>query len=244
MNQQSFKFVFEAIGTHWVIDVFGAPPGVLRETLLATIKRRTETFDTRFSRFRKGTLVEAMSQRAGAYKIQRSERRLIYLYKELYHITDGYFTPLIGQPLADAGYDDIYSLTEKKIIHPTERWEDVLELSANMLTLKKPALLDFGGAGKGYLVDEVSAIIQKSGAQSHCVDAGGDMYYWSRQNIPINVGLEHPHNNTQIIGTILATCLFFVPAHKLSHFSFQYLILRSDYTVEKSKQLDVKLYYN
>lgn len=294
MIRVSFQHKFEAIGTQWVIDVFDAPPDLLQDKIIAAIQRRIDAFDRRYSRFRTDTMVHEMSQKAGIYTILPNERPLLDLYERLYGITEGLVTPLIGQVLVDTGYDAQYSLRPKTHTQPVEKWADILNYDGNTLTLKKPALLDFGAAGKGFLVDEVSEILKKAGVVSFCVDAGGDMYYQSADNTPIEVGLEHPENQNQVIGSTallnasicgsagnrrawgmfhhiinprtllsptqiksvwviaasamladaLATCLFFVSPQTLSSFEFQYLILYKDYTVEKSKDLEVKLYYN
>jgi thiamine biosynthesis lipoprotein ApbE len=44
-----------------------------------------------------------------------------------------------------------------------------------------PVMLDFGAAGKGYLIDIVADILRQEQIESFCVDAGGDMIYDSTQ---------------------------------------------------------------
>lgn len=294
MKHTSFQFTFEAIGTHWIIDVYDAPPDVSQDRLLATIRRRINAFDRRYSRFRTDTMVNTMSRSAGTYAILPRERPLIQLYEQLYYLTNGQVTPLIGQILEDTGYDAHYSLHSKSKIKSAGRWEDFLLFNNKSLTIKKPVLLDFGAAGKGFLVDEVSRDLLRAGNKSFCVDAGGDMYYHNQNNESIEVGLEHPVKSDQIIGSVLlsnasicgsagnrrawgkyhhiinphtlsspthilavwviaasamladalATSLYFVSPHDLKPFKFDYIILQSDYTVLKSDNLNVKLYYN
>jgi thiamine biosynthesis lipoprotein len=66
--------------------------------------------------------------------------------------------------------------------------------------MKKPALLDVGAAGKGYLIDLVTETIRKHKLDYFCVDAGGDMFYYNTGNEKLRVGLEHPDNPSQVIG--------------------------------------------
>jgi thiamine biosynthesis lipoprotein len=193
---------FEAIGTHWQIDVAMAGKRWLR--LQQRIEYRIEQFDQVYSRFRDDSQVWAMSQRAGKYKLPADAVKLIQLYAAMYRLTDGAVTPLIGQTLADAGYDAKYRLTPHHLQRPPA-WEDTIRYAQPMLTLSQPALLDFGAAGKGYLVDIVSQLIADYGVDEYCVDAGGDMYYHSQAKATIAVGLEDPNDASQAIGVVTLT---------------------------------------
>jgi thiamine biosynthesis lipoprotein len=140
-----------------------------------------------------------MAQKAGLYTLPTDAEPLLDTYKILYTATGGAFTPLIGKVLVEAGYDAQYSLQRQQLTTP-EPWESVLNYNYPTLTLKKPALLDFGAGGKGYLVDIVSTLIKEDGVASFCVDASGDMYYHTISADKLDVGLEHPDNTDQVIG--------------------------------------------
>jgi thiamine biosynthesis lipoprotein len=193
------ELTFEAIGTRWRI-VFYEPLGTakLRDVHVA-IRNRIERFDVTYSRFRSDSLVWKMSQEAGSYQLPGDAAKMFTLYRELYELTDGKFTPLIGQVLADAGYDATYSFQPKKL-HRPQPWGKILTLEDDVLHLTKPALLDFGAGGKGYLVDIITALLREYGATEFSVNAGGDMYYKLDTLPPADVGLEHPQNSDEIIG--------------------------------------------
>lgn len=192
------RFEFEAIGTRWQIDLPDQVSVEEEARLLRQIQDRIEKFDQTYSRFRPDSLVTKMSLQAGTYTLPADAKKLLDLYQQLYDLTSGAFTPLIGQVLVDAGYDTQYSLQENGQLHQAEKWTDILEYTFPTLTLKKPALLDFGAAGKGYLVDLVGQILQENKIKQFCVDAGGDILYHSDQLL--EVGLEHPQNLNQVIG--------------------------------------------
>ena len=120
------------------------------------------------------------------------------LYHDLYEKTDGFFTPLVGGLLSDAGYDTHYSLRAKSDLSIPPRWEDVLVYHPPTLLVKKPVLLDFGAAGKGYCIDLIGELLDMAGIDVYCINAGGDILY--RNNEPIDIGLENPQNTEQIIG--------------------------------------------
>jgi thiamine biosynthesis lipoprotein len=188
---------FEAIGTHWQIDV--TMPTKHWPQLQLVIADRIEQFDQVYSRFRDDSLVWSMSSKAGRYELPSDAAKLIQFYSVMYQLTDGAVTPLIGQTLSDAGYDAKYRLTPQPLQRPPT-WEVVLSYAEPILTLTQPALLDFGAAGKGYLVDIVSQLIANNGVDEYCIDAGGDIYYRTRTNASVAIGLEDPADASHVIG--------------------------------------------
>lgn len=195
----SFGLHFEAIGTIWTVEVYEVVPEMLQGQLETAIRERIDEFDACYSRFRPDSLVSLMAREAGTYQLPADARILVDLYRDLYGVTSGAVTPLIGQVLADAGYDANYSFTSRPLT-PPPAWEAVLNYQFPRLTLAQPALLDFGAAGKGYLVDLVAAILEDAGITAYCVDAGGDLRYRHPATQPLRVGLEHPADPTQVIG--------------------------------------------
>lgn len=197
-------FAFEAIGTHWQIDLSEELSPERGEALLAQIHERISTFDRDYSRFRADSLIAQMSKRSGTYQLPADAEPMLDLYRDLYQATNGALTPLIGQVLVEAGYDAEYSL-QSSVLHTPPAWEEVLEYKFPELVLKKPALLDVGAAGKGYLIDVVAEIIENFGIHSFCVDAGGDMLQRAEKAETLRVGLEHPGNFDQVIGVATIT---------------------------------------
>ncbi len=192
------RFSFEAIGTTWAIDIDDRLDEVSAQALQTAIRERIATFDADYSRFRDDSLVAAMNAKAGEYILPADAKPMFDLYETLYKVTDGAFTPLIGDTLIQAGYDSDYSLTPKNVTQPLA-WEEALDYSFPKLTIKKPTMLDLGGLGKGYLIDIVATLIAQHGVQMFTVDAGGDMYIHGRHEV---VGLEHPLDKSKVIGTI------------------------------------------
>lgn len=286
------QYTFEAIGTHWVIDIHDAITKEQSDNLHTQIMERIALFDAHYSRFRPDSLVSEIARVPGTYQLPNDAEPMLSLYHTLYRITNGAFTPLIGQALSDAGYDARYSLQEKKLQAPPP-WDEALIYNYPTLITKLPILIDVGAAGKGYLIDIVSELIEKIGIQNYTVDAGGDIRHRTARPEPLTVGLENPTNTSQAIGiahmrnqslcgsagnrrawgnfhhildphsltspthiaalwtiadtTLLAdalsTCLFFVPpATLLKHYTFEYLILHSNFTVTMSPNFPAQLF--
>jgi thiamine biosynthesis lipoprotein len=193
----NYSFSFDAIGTHWHIELTDTARSSLLE---GAIRRRIDQFDALYSRFRADSLITAMAEGAGTYQLPADAQPLFDLYKTLYALTDGAFTPLIGQVLVDAGYDATYSLRPKPLTEPPH-WDAVLHYNYPTLTLKKPVLLDVGAAGKGYLVDIIGNLLDDHGAHGYIINAGGDiLHHASNKKETTEVALEHPNDSTQAIG--------------------------------------------
>lgn len=195
---ENFSLSFEAIGSHWVVDCFNSP--VKKNKIHSLLLERAEEFDKTYSRFRKDSLVWQISEKAGEYKFPSDSKLLFQLYEKLGSITAERFTPLIGNTLSEAGYDHSYSLKSGKI-NKVPEISSIYSWEYPILTVKKPHILDFGGLGKGYLIDIFSDLLLKNGVNSFCIDGGGDMYCHNLSE-PLKVGLENPKDFKQVIGVI------------------------------------------
>ncbi len=107
-------------------------------------------------------------------------------------------SPLVGRTLESLGYDRAYTLRASATPAPVPAWEDALAWDGRALTTVRPVYLDVGAAGKGYLVDIVSALLLEAGHEEFIVDGSGDI----RHHGPtvMRVGLEHPLDTSMAIG--------------------------------------------
>lgn len=192
---------FKAIGTAWKLQIDDAVSKRAWQSAEEQVQACIARFDALFSRFRDDSLVTAMSRQAGTYDLPPDGYRLLQFYEKLYKLTDGKFTPLIGQVMAEAGYDSRYSLRPGEL-HEVPAWEDVITYTPDTITLARPALLDFGAAGKGYLVDLVGEVLQTAGVTSYIIDAGGDIRHRSARSEAAAAALENPFDTAEAIGTV------------------------------------------
>lgn len=193
------QLAFEAIGTRWTIGVRSNMDDKSWGALVRALQTRIVQFDKTYSRFRSDSFVSHLSRAAGIYPLPEDAYPLLQFYEQLYRATTGSVTPLIGQTMSDAGYDAAYSLRPKQLHRPPE-WDQVLRYDKRHITLHQPALLDFGAAGKGYLVDLVHELLVQAGSVRHSVNAGGDIFYYATDDERLDVGLENPQNPQEAIG--------------------------------------------
>jgi len=192
---------FDAIGTKWVIEVRDRLTDAAWESLLVGVYARVQEFDKSYSRFRSDSLVSTMALNAGTYDLPVDGYRLLEFYDRLYQATGGKITPLIGQAIADAGYDAKYSL-QPKDMKPAPHWKDIISYDEQTISLQQPALLDFGAAGKGYLVDLVGGLLADAGNQDFTIDASGDILHHSGGGGVMKVGMENPNDTSEAIGIV------------------------------------------
>lgn len=189
-------FSFAGIGTDWEISTPLPLPAPLQSQLLATV----EKYDAAWSRFRADSLVTKLAGSAGRVEFPPEAARLGALYQELYRITGGAMTPLIGGSLERLGYDAGYSLMPSGPALPAPAWEGLLEWTGTSIGSSQPMVLDIGAAGKGLLVDLLAEVLRGQGLTEFLIDASGDMLHSGPE--PLRIGLEHPYQPTQAIGVV------------------------------------------
>lgn len=192
---QRHSHSFEALGTKWDI----ATSVQLHGATVKAVQKRVESFDKTYSRFRDDSLVTEISKKPGKYLFPDDARKLFSVYAKLYEKSEGKVTPLIGDMVSQAGYDATYSFAPRSI-EPIRGWDESMEWDGKALTTKRPIILDFGAAGKGYLVDLLASILDSHGIKDYVIDASGDMRH--KGSIENKVGLEHPLDPTRVIGII------------------------------------------
>lgn len=193
------SIVFESIGTKWQIDLEDKIEKEKVKILETQIFDFLEDFDKTYSRFRNDSKILELSKKSGSITLPQSSKEIFEIYKKLYLLTNGLFTPLVGNLLEDAGYDKNYSFKAKKI-KDVVPWEKTIEFKYPILTSKKAVILDFGGVGKGYAIDEIAKILKKNRIKHFVIDGGGDIFVRSKK--PAVIGLENPQNEKEVIGTI------------------------------------------
>ncbi|MFF1259521.1 FAD:protein FMN transferase [Streptomyces sp. NPDC058321] len=197
------QFSFDAVGTHWQIDTDEPLSADLRSHILD----RALQFDATYSRFRPDSVVSriASADEGGRFEFPQDSLNLFALYDRLYAATEGAVDPLVGRELELLGYDPTYSLTPAPAdVRAAERargrptWTADVVRDGTTLVTRRPLVIDVGAAGKGYLVDVLSAVLRGAGHTRFVVDGSGDLMHAGER--AIRVGLEHPFDPQRVIG--------------------------------------------
>ncbi len=187
------RWAFDAIGTRWEIETERPLTADEREAVDGLVDR----FDRQWARFRPDSLVARLAGHGGSIPAPSDAPDLFAVYRDLAAATGGAVDPLIGDALARRGYGPDGIGADRGPAAAPGPWQDLLIVDGGMLTLRTPATIDIGAAGKGRLVDLVLRLLADTVPGTVVVDASGDL---AVRGGPIRVGLEHPYDPSRVIG--------------------------------------------
>lgn len=202
----SKQFTFEAIGTHFWIEIFDEISDKELETTKGRLELLSSYFNERYSRFRADSWISKLN-RDRIFKDPDEEFCFILNYgKKLYTESEGVFNLLIGHIIEARGYDATYSFRAVDGADMPSTCNPLTDLS---ISKEEISLIcgnvDIGGYGKGYLVDKLSNDLKQHDVNHFLINGGGDMYATSDKNgEAIKIYLEHPtEDGTYLLETSL-----------------------------------------
>ena len=159
-------------------------------------------FEKRFSRFLGDSELSLLNSADKAFAVSPELIKILLLAKDFYQITKGIFDPTILKRLENQGYDksfDLLDLNQEKATTKNKAArinfsEVIIDLKNNLVTLPIGLKIDFGGIGKGYIVDVAVKILKNKGYKNFWISAGGDMYLSgvNDENKIYQVGVQNP----------------------------------------------------
>lgn len=163
------------------------------------------SFEDHYSRFKKGNVLWQFNE-STTFSLTPEFFDILTLAKRAFEQTGGLFDPSILPTLHKAGYHGAHH----EETTGTQPSFSELILDPVTLTATKPRdlLIDLGGIGKGYIVDQVSHFLAQH-FENFLVDAGGDIFvkgvnkkeeypYWA-------IDVEHPHSEQASPALLLLT---------------------------------------
>lgn len=192
----SKQFTFEAIGTHWWIEIFDDISDEELEVTKGRLELLSSTFNAEYSRFCDDSYIGILNRERQLEKPTEECRALLAHGKQLYLRSNGSFNLLVGHILEARGYDAKYSFEAKDAggadAPPACNPLTDLIISENEITLTC-GNVDLGGYGKGWLIDKLASDLKAHGIEHFLINGGGDMYATSdRGSEAITIYLEHP----------------------------------------------------
>jgi thiamine biosynthesis lipoprotein len=161
--ESNAPYSFEALGTTWWL-VADADQVVLDECA-----ELAKEFQARYSRFEDDSFIG----RLNADKLVKNPHpELVAMMRygmQSASSTDGLFNLTAGAQLARKGYGK-EAADEFK-----ENWLEDITVRDDLIQLGQDVSIDFGGFGKGWLVDSLHDHLLKSGASQIFVNGGGDI---------------------------------------------------------------------
>lgn len=190
------EFNFEGIGTYWAIS-YSDTDNYLDSEIFDIVK----DFDSKYSRFRIDSQIYSLKDKKGVFKVGEEFVDILKLYFEFYSYTKGSFTPLVGITLEDLGYDKSYSFVPNKCLRSVPPLDCSIKiLSKDTIEVCKPITFDFGGLGKGFLIDKIYNFLISKNIDEFIINGGGDIRFFSKSNAYTEIALEHPVDPKLAIG--------------------------------------------
>jgi thiamine biosynthesis lipoprotein len=154
------------------------------EKLFSIIRAEVFAFENRFSRFNENSELSLLNKNAGSPTIASNEMlELLLAAKGVYQSSNKLVDPTVGSALIQAGYDDSFETLDRSSIslgqHHTfdahYTFADVkIDIATKKVQFPKSVTLDFGGIGKGFLLDRIAALIEPV-TNNYWFSLGGDM---------------------------------------------------------------------
>lgn len=193
MTSDLSTYEFDAIGSRfWLVRLDG---GVFSAELKTAIDEYVALFDLRYSRFRDDSLVSQLFHTGAIADPPEEMLRMLDFAKDMHALSQGVFDLTVAGALSKLGYGS----REHDGDIRTDLW-DILSYSPEEIRCPAGIMLDFGGFGKGWLIDELARIMCDHGATQYIVNGGGDLCVQS--DTPIEFALEDPHKPDTIYKTV------------------------------------------
>ncbi|MET0979858.1 MAG: FAD:protein FMN transferase [Candidatus Saccharimonadales bacterium] len=183
---------FEALGTHWALETLGN--NNLSDELVASVTQMVEQFTRDYSRFDPQSLIGTLNTAGSIQHPSEELRAMLAFAQKMFIASDGAFNISIGGALHKLGYGS-QQQAARVWVNP---WPSI-SIDNEHIAIPQDMTIDFGGFGKGWLIDKLAVLFTNSGITEFIINGGGDLYIHT--STPTEIGLEHPYDSTKTIGS-------------------------------------------
>lgn len=193
----------EALGS--VIEIFLPQKN---KNLFENCFKELNLIQKKFSRFDENSDLNKLNKNLN--KWQKVDKEFLFLIKKSLEIsrnTNNYFDITLKQTLENLGYDPNYSFKAKNISKLSQIKSKLKFLVLNPIKINEKTSeiylrkeIEFGGIGKGYAIDKIYEILEKSNVRNFLINAGGDIRCKTDGKKEWISLLQHPDNLNNVIG--------------------------------------------
>lgn len=213
MSSAAAKLELAALGTHWWLDWSDDLGKVRGQGLAAELRAEIRRFEQDYSRFQPTSWVGRLNSGEQLSQFPSELWELLEFARALFAETGGVFTVAAGATLRQWGYDRGQNMPflpagspevagiESIAAASASEWSAIFtHYSPSRLQLRPGVSLDFGGFGKGWLIDNLSAICESCSLADYLVNGGGDIRMRGTRNLPTL--LADPRDPSRYLGEI------------------------------------------
>lgn len=184
-------YEFDGLGTHWWCESLD---GQFTPDITTAIDETVRQFVGRYSRFDEHSLLSQLNRDGHLHSPPHEMIRMLHFARDMFQTSGGVFNISVGGALNRLGYGNV----ARGAAVSSTFWDETV-LEATRISIPAGISLDFGGFGKGWLVDALSDLLASRGIHQSIVNGGGDMMISSAT--PVELALEHPLDSARQIGT-------------------------------------------
>jgi len=169
-------------------------------------------FEATFSRFLPDSELTYVNQRAGiATEVSPEFIALASAARDYSRRTEGLYNPFVLPKLQAAGYKNSWlnpdvqepgtDFSNRAIVQAEK-----LEIGKTWVKIPSQAALDFGGIGKGYLLDELVKLLPKQGIEGYWFSLGGDIACggFDNEQAPWQIGIQQADGHDTVANIVNA----------------------------------------
>ena len=208
---QRYQKQFKALGSEALYTLVGDLTETTADKILQELERQTTAFEQRFSRFKEDSELTHLNNHAGEKVVISCEfEALLRTAARLSKQTNGLYNPFILPSLQKAGYvgawpepSSVEKATDFRSRKPASI--DALEIGDGWTRIPSEAALDFGGIGKGYLLDELADTLEDKQLAGYWLSLGGDITLMGQDidGHAWQVGVANADEPSAVIDTII-----------------------------------------
>lgn len=188
------KISFDGLGTHWECEILDTECSKNKYYKVKNILVYTlNEFSKNYSRFDERSLVSKLNTESKLKYPSTEMCKMMRFASKMYYASDGVFNISIGGILSAKGYGKLINSADVNL----DFWNRVV-IADDLIEIPNGSIIDFGGFGKGWLIDKFKDIFNGNGIVEYIINGGGDLYVCS--NKPVEIALEHPLDSTKCIG--------------------------------------------
>jgi thiamine biosynthesis lipoprotein len=172
---------YHALGSEVFMTLVSKEDEEYSHKLFKRLRKHVDAFEKQYSRFLPDSELTQFNKRAGErIAISAGLRSLLIAARGLAEETDGLYNPFILPALQQVGYigswpqpethNQATDFTDRTIVPASK-----LVIGSSWAKIPKNSALDFGGIGKGYLLDELAAKLTKEQLSGYWLSLGGDI---------------------------------------------------------------------
>lgn len=197
----------QALGSDVILTIRGRDQAT-DQLIFQALWAQIQAFERRFSRFMPDSELSTFNARAGEETpISAPFHELLEKVEYYRKSTGGLYDPFVLPALNRAGYIGSWPNPESYHEHTNyasrlrtiERRE--ISISPRSARVPRHTALDFGGIGKGYLLDQLAAYLHTEHVKDYWLSLGGDIICagFDNQNQPWKIGLAHATLAAEIV---------------------------------------------